>query len=95
MREGQFREDLYYRLQVVNVQLPPLRERMEDLPDLVQTLLGRINRELNSKVTHITAEVMAALCAYRWPGNVRELENMLMKAAGNPAMISSIALRKT
>jgi DNA-binding NtrC family response regulator len=80
VREGLFREDLYYRLQVVNVHLPPLRERMEDLPDLVQTLLGRINRELGSKVTHIASEVLDALCAYGWPGNVRELENMLMKA---------------
>ncbi len=81
VRLGNFREDLYYRLQVVNVHLPPLRERKEDLPDLVQTLLGRINRELGSKVTHIAAEVMEALCAYEWPGNVRELENVLMKAA--------------
>ena len=78
---GDFREDLFYRLQVVNIHLPPLRERMEDLPDLVQTLLGRINRELGSHVTHLDGGVMEALHAYRWPGNVRELENLLMKAA--------------
>ncbi len=81
VREGLFREDLYYRLRVVNVHLPPLRERMEDLPDLVQTLLGRINRELGSKVTHIATDAMQALCGYAWTGNVRELENVLMKAA--------------
>jgi DNA-binding NtrC family response regulator len=80
VHDGRFREDLYYRLQVVNVHLPPLRERMEDLLDLVQTLLGRINRELGSRVTHITEDVMPALSSYRWPGNVRELENILMKA---------------
>ena len=78
---GDFREDLFYRLQVVNIHLPPLRERMEDLPDLVQTLLGRINRELGSHVTHLDGGVMEALRAYHWPGNVRELENLLMKAA--------------
>jgi DNA-binding NtrC family response regulator len=81
VREGMFRDDLYYRLRVVNVHLPPLRERMEDLPDLVHTLLGRINRELGSKVTHLAAEVMDILCSYHWPGNVREVENVLMKAA--------------
>ncbi len=80
LQAGEFREDLYYRLQVVNIHLPPLRERMEDLPDLVQTLLARINRELGSRVTHVDGEVMEALRTYDWPGNVRELENTLMKA---------------
>jgi transcriptional regulator with PAS, ATPase and Fis domain len=78
--EGSFRTDLYYRLQVVNIHLPPLRERKQDLPDLVRTLMGRINRELGSRVTHLGPAVMDALCAYDWPGNVRQLENMLMKA---------------
>lgn len=72
--------DLFYRLQVVNIHLPLLHQRMEDLPDLVQTLLGRINRELGSHVTHLDGGVMEALRAYHWPGNVRELENLLMKA---------------
>ena len=79
--QGRFREDLYYRLQVVNIHLPPLRERREDLLDLVQALLGRINRELRRGVTHISRDVLEAFEAWDWPGNVRELENTLMKAA--------------
>ena len=78
--EGSFREDLLYRLQVVTIHLPPLRERREDIVDLVQTLLGRINRELKRNVSHIGRDVLACLQAYAWPGNVRELENVLMKA---------------
>ncbi len=81
VREGCFREDLYYRLQVVNIHLPNLREHMEDLPDLIHTLLARINRELNRRVTHLSEEFMEVLCACHWPGNVRELENILMKSA--------------
>ena len=77
--DGGFREDLYYRLQVVNIHLPPLRERREDLMDLTQTLLARINRELGRNVAFIAEEAMARINAYRWPGNVRELENVLMK----------------
>jgi DNA-binding NtrC family response regulator len=80
VRDGAFRDDLLYRLQVVNIHLPPLRERLEDLPDLVRTLLGRINRELGSRVTHLGSDVMDALQGHDWPGNVRELENRLMKA---------------
>ena len=78
--EGSFREDLYYRLRVVDIHLPPLRERMEDLADLVQALLGRINRELSRNVTHVTTEVIDHFRQHGWPGNVRELENVLMKA---------------
>lgn len=77
---GEFREDLFYRLQVVNIHIPPLRERKEDLIDLIQTLLARINKELHRNVSHIAKEVMQHLEAYHWPGNVRELENVLMKA---------------
>jgi DNA-binding NtrC family response regulator len=80
VKQGNFREDLFYRLQVVNIHLPPLRERKEDILGLVQALLGRINSELNRKVTHITADALGRLQAYDWPGNVRELENALMKA---------------
>lgn len=79
VRQGDFREDLYYRLQVVNIHLPPLRERKEDLIDLMQTLLSRINRELHSSVSHITTEALTCMTEYDWPGNVRELENILMK----------------
>ncbi len=76
---GLFREDLYYRLQVINIHLPPLRERKEDMMDLVNTLLGRINKELHRNVNQISKEVVDALANYNWPGNVRELENILMK----------------
>ncbi|MCU7846211.1 MAG: sigma-54 dependent transcriptional regulator [Candidatus Thiodiazotropha sp. (ex Monitilora ramsayi)] len=79
VNEGKFRKDLYYRLQVVNIHLPPLRERREDLVDLIQTLLGRINRELHRNVTHLSKDALDCMEAYDWPGNVRELENVLMK----------------
>lgn len=80
VKRGTFREDLYYRLQVLTIHLPPLRQRKEDLPDLIQTLLTRSNREMRRKVTRIALDVMDALHQYDWPGNVRELENTLMKA---------------
>ena len=78
--QKQFREDLYYRLEVVQIQLPPLRQRLQDIADLVPALLHRINSELNAKVTHVSGEVMDALQSHDWPGNVRELENILTKA---------------
>ncbi len=75
-----FREDLFYRLQVVSIHMPPLRKRMEDLPALVQMLLARINKEMHSTVTRVSFEVIDAFYNYHWPGNIRELENVLMKA---------------
>jgi len=80
VRQGRFREDLYYRLKVVTIHLPPLRERREDIYDLVPALLARINRDLRRKVTGWSQSVMDSFLAYDWPGNVRELENVLMKA---------------
>ncbi len=80
VREGRFREDLYYRLRVVTIHLPPLRERREDIEDLVQTLISRINQQMHANVTQISADVMACLKEYDWPGNVRELSNTLEKA---------------
>lgn len=80
VKMGAIREDLYYRLQVVNIHLPPLRERKEDLMDLLQVLLGRINKELHRNITHIGKDVLECLERYEWPGNVRELENVLMKS---------------
>ncbi len=80
MASGAFREDLFYRLQVVNISLPPLRERKGDLVELVQTLMARINKELGRNVHTLSLEAMAALNNYHWPGNVRELQNMLTKA---------------
>jgi len=78
--DNRFREDLFYRLQVVNIPVPALKDRLEDLPSLISYLLGRINREFHKSVATISAEVMEAFYAYTWPGNVRELENLLMKA---------------
>ena len=74
-----FREDLYYRLQVVTLELPPLRDRMDDLNELVQALLARANRELGCSVNMISTEVVNALHESPWPGNVRELQNTLTK----------------
>ncbi len=80
VRGGSFREDLLYRLKVVEIKIPPLRERAEDVPLLVEALLGKINRELHKDVRLVPAETLALLGGYRWPGNVRELENMLTRA---------------
>jgi DNA-binding NtrC family response regulator len=80
VKKGGFREDLFYRLQVVNIHVPPLRERKEDIVDLVQILLGRVNQELEKNVTQLDREVLQCFEAYDWPGNVRELENQLMRA---------------
>jgi DNA-binding NtrC family response regulator len=74
-----FREDLFYRLQVVNIHVPPLRKRREDIPDLVQALLIKINREMNRNVHRLSLDVITHIQNYDWPGNVRELENTLMK----------------
>ena len=80
IQSGRFREDLYYRLKVVEIRLPSLRDRNEDIPDLVAYLLEKINRELRRNVRKIPPEVMAALMENPWRGNVRELENALIRA---------------
>ena len=80
VERGEFREDLYYRLRVVELRLPPLRERAEDVPLLVDGLLSKINREVHKHVRAVPPETMAALVRYPWPGNVRELENALTRA---------------
>ena len=76
---GRFREDLYYRLKVVEVKLPPLRERREDIPLLVAYLLEKVNRRLHTNVRKVPDSVMQLLCNYEWKGNVRELENALTR----------------
>jgi DNA-binding NtrC family response regulator len=81
LREGRFREDLYHRLNEFTIHVPPLRERVEDLPELVEHFLGRIGEELGKRVPGVTAEGLEALRAYPWPGNVRELRNALKRAA--------------
>jgi DNA-binding NtrC family response regulator len=77
---GTFREDLFYRLRVVEIALPPLRDRATDIPVLVEGLLAKINRDLDKDVRYVTPTAMSRLAAYAWPGNVRELENMLTRA---------------
>jgi DNA-binding NtrC family response regulator len=77
---GQFREDLYYRLNVIHLHLPPLRARREDIPLLAQFFLTRYSRELDRPVGGFAAEALDCLCAHTWPGNVRELENTIQQA---------------
>jgi sigma-54 specific flagellar transcriptional regulator A len=76
IKEGKFREDLYYRLQVFPIEMPPLRERMDDIPLLINELIARLEHEKRGSVRFTPAATMA-LCQYRWPGNVRELSNLL------------------
>ena len=80
VQSGEFRQDFYYRLAVIPIHLPPLRERTEAIPDLAHHLLERLRQRLNVKVTTISAGVMKLLLAYPWPGNIRELENVLEQA---------------
>jgi DNA-binding NtrC family response regulator len=78
--EGKFREDLFYRLHVITVQLPPLRERKDDVPLLVQHFLEKYGEENNKKPLEITPDALDLLLDYEWPGNVRELENVIERA---------------
>jgi len=80
VERGQFREDLYFRLKVVEIVVPPLRERRSDIPILAEHLLDKIARETHKEVHVIPDDVMARLMEYDWPGNVRELENALTRA---------------
>ncbi len=77
IEEGKFREDLYYRLSVIPIQIPPLRDRREDIPLLVEHFLENFNRQKSREVQGITPRAMEALVQYGWPGNVRELENLM------------------
>jgi len=81
VKEKKFREDLYYRLNVVQIQIPPLRERMEDLPLLVDYHLKKLTRKMKTKSLKIQPDAMKALNAYEWPGNIRELSNILENSA--------------
>ncbi|MFQ5991817.1 MAG: sigma-54-dependent transcriptional regulator [Nitrospiraceae bacterium] len=80
VREGRFREDLFFRLNVVTLTLPPLRERQEDIPQLTEFFLDRHIREAKKPKMWLTDQAMATLVAYSWPGNIRELENALARA---------------
>ena len=80
VQEGTFREDLYYRLKVVDIMLPPLRERKEDIPLLVQHFIDRFREKMGKEITGISDQAMDVLAAYSWPGNVRELEHVVERA---------------
>jgi transcriptional regulator with PAS, ATPase and Fis domain len=77
---GTFRDDLYYRLNVVHLTVPPLRERREDIPLLVRHFIRRYNHEFGKRIEEPAPEALAALCAYHWPGNVRELQNVVERS---------------
>ena len=79
VEEGRFREDLYYRLNVIPITLPPLRSRPEDIPILIRHFLDRVNRLNNAMTTGVTPEALRLLQAHQWPGNVRELENFIAR----------------
>lgn len=80
VRKGRFREDLYFRLKVVTIRVPPLRERVSDIPDLVNHFIQKINMEMGTRVTKLEPGVMERLLSHEWNGNVRELENVLVEA---------------
>jgi two-component system response regulator AtoC len=97
VRSGEFREDLYYRLNVVTIQIPPLRERIDAVPLLVDHFLGMYNEQYNKHVEKLSPETLRALMDYHWPGNVRELENMIkrMVVLGNEqTVLQEIAQRE-
>lgn len=79
-KKGNFREDLYYRLNVLNIYLPPLRERIEDLEILVQHFINKINEKIYGKVEGISDQALELLRQYNWPGNIRQLENIIERA---------------
>jgi DNA-binding NtrC family response regulator len=80
VKEGRFREDLFYRLHVFPIAVPPLRSRPEDIPHLVRHFLARIAAEEGKRIRAVSGEALALLAAYRWPGNVRQLENAVFRA---------------
>lgn len=79
-REGKFREDLYYRLNVVRLDVPPLKDRLEDVPLLVAHFLKKSAEQQGRNVTGVSRKALAALSAYPWPGNIRELQNVIERA---------------
>jgi len=80
MERGEFREDLYYRLNVFPVLLPPLRERREDIPALVEHFVEVFGRRMGRQIEHIPQQMMSAFSSYEWPGNIRELQNLIERA---------------
>jgi DNA-binding NtrC family response regulator len=80
IQKGEFREDLYFRINVINIRMPSLRERRSDIPMLVDHFIKRYNYSIGKRIKGITAEAMAVLMSYHWPGNIRELENLIERA---------------
>lgn len=80
VKEGHFREDLFYRINVVSIKLPSLREKREDIPLLFEHFMHKFNKQFKKSIEHISLEAMELLMKYPWPGNVRELENVLQRA---------------
>ena len=80
VKEGRFREDLFYRLNVIPIQIPPLRERADDIPLLVEHFIAKFNKRLNTDVEGVSPDALAALLAHTWPGNIRELENLIERS---------------
>ena len=80
VNQGGFRSDLYYRLNVFPVLLPPLRDRREDIPDLVTHFVEMLGRRMGREIEHVPPETMSALSSYSWPGNIRELQNLIERA---------------
>ena len=99
VQAGLFREDLYYRLNVVSIEMPPLRERKEDIPELAQFFVRRFAGELKKRIDVISADAMKLLVRYHWPGNIRELENAIERAVllseGTEVTASDLRLGET
>jgi len=80
VRERRFREDLYYRINVARIELPPLRERVEDIPLLVERFVAKYSQEMGKSGIELEPELLEVLCRYSWPGNIRELQNVVKRA---------------
>ncbi len=97
--DRRFREDLYFRLRVIPIDLPPLRERREDIPELTNYFVAKASREMGARASAVSSEAMALLESYGWPGNVRELENCVLRAAllapGNIIQADDVVLGRT
>lgn len=82
VQQGQFREDLYYRVNVISIHIPPLRQRLEDVPVLAQFILQKFNQaQPQASASQLSPQAIEQLCRYPWPGNIRELENILLRSA--------------
>ncbi len=94
VKEGRFRDDLYYRLYVIPIYIPPLRDRKEDVPLLVNNLIRKYNQDFGRNVKGILLEALNILSSYSWPGNVRELENVIERAVINMKLNEELILPK-